>query len=239
MITKHQFPKTIESFLSGETILINKPLNWTSFDVVNKIRHSLRNKLGIKNIKVGHAGTLDPLATGLIIICTGKSTKQISNYMNMPKEYETTFRFGSTTPSYDAESEINETFPFKHITKPLLEEVIQSKFLGKIKQTPPMFSAKKIDGKRAYQFARKGIEKKMLSKEIEIMDFKIISFDLPDIIFSIHCSSGTYIRALARDLGKDLKSGAYILKLKRTKISNFLLADSLEITTFVNFLQQM
>jgi len=239
MITKHQFAKNMASFLEGETILINKPLNWTSFDVVNKIRHLLRYKLNVKKIKVGHAGTLDPLATGLVIVCTGKATKQIERYMSLPKEYVTSFRFGATTPSYDAEGEINATFPFEHITEDLLKETIKKYFTGKIEQVPPMFSAKKIDGKRAYEYARKGIEKKMLPKTVEILDFKILNYNLPDISFSIRCTSGTYIRSLARDLGEKMSSGAYISELKRTKIDNFFLEDSLEITTFANLLKQM
>ncbi len=239
MITKHQFAKNTEAFMEGETILINKPLNWTSFDVVNKIRHLLRYKLNVKKIKVGHTGTLDPLATGLVIVCTGKATKQIEHYMKLSKEYVTSFRFGATTPSYDAEEEINATFPFEHITEDLLKETLKKYFIGKIDQRPPMFSAKKIEGKRAYNYARKGIEKKMLPKKVEIFDFKILNYNLPDVSFSIQCTSGTYIRSLARDLGEKMSSGAYISELKRTKIDNFLLEDSLEITTFANLLKQM
>ncbi len=239
MITKQQFTKNPESFLQGETILINKPLNWTSFDVVNKIRFLLRDKLKIKKIKVGHAGTLDPLATGLIIVCTGKATKQISEYQNLPKEYITSFRFGATTPSYDLESEINETFSFEHITPELLERTIQEKFIGKIEQVPPVFSAKRIDGKRSYEYARKGIDKKLMPREVEIFSFKTLKNNLPEILFSIQCGSGTYIRSLARDLGRDLSCGAYVSSLKRVKINNFLLVDSLEITTFANLIKQL
>lgn len=239
MITKHQFAKNTEAFLEGETILINKPLNWTSFDVVNKIRHLLRNKLNIKKIKVGHAGTLDPLATGLVIVCTGKATKQIERYMKLSKEYVTSFRFGATTPSYDAEEEINAIFPFEHITEDLLKETIKKYFIGEIEQIPPMFSAKKIEGKRAYDYARKGIQKKISPKKVKILDFKILKYNLPNVSFSIQCTSGTYIRSLARDLGEKMSSGAYIFELKRTKINNFFLEDSLEITTFANLLKQM
>lgn len=239
MITKHQFPENPESFLEGETILVNKPLNWTSFDVVNKIRHLLRYKLNVKKIKVGHAGTLDPLATGLVIVCTGKATKQIAEYSNLSKEYIASFRFGATTPSYDSEGEINETFPYEHITEDLLKDTIAKYFMGEIDQIPPMFSAKKVDGKRAYQFARKGVEKKLLPKKVNILDFKILSYNLPEVLFSIHCGSGTYVRALARDLGEKVSSGAYISKLERIKIDNFLLTDSLEINTFANLLKQM
>jgi len=195
--------------------------------------------LNVKNIKVGHAGTLDPLATGLMIICTGKATKQIAAYQNLPKTYIATFVFGATTPSYDNETEINKTFSVEHINRDLIEEAIENYFLGIIEQIPPVFSAKKVEGKRAYEYARKGIHKKLESKKVNIYDFKILEMNFPEITFSISCGSGTYIRALARDLGEKVDSGAYLSKLKRIKIDNFLLVDSLEITTFANLVNQL
>lgn len=239
MITKHLFTNEIETFLTGETILINKPINWTSFDVVNKIRYLLRHKLNIKNIKVGHAGTLDPLATGLMIINTGKATKKINEIQKLDKEYISTFTFGGITPSFDRETNVTETFPTEHITKELIEKTIQDYFLGDIVQIPPAFSAKKIDGKPSYAYARKGIEKILSPKQVCINSFKIIKNEFPNISFSVNCTSGTYIRSLARDLGEKLSSGAYVNKLERTKIGTFFLVDSLNITTFANLLKKM
>lgn len=205
-------------FLAGEMLIVDKPLMWTSFDVVNKIRLMFRNHLGIKKIKVGHAGTLDPLATGIVVVCTGKKTKTLESLMNHDKEYVATFRFGQTTPSYDLETEPEGNYPTEHITREMLEKVIADNFTGTIEQVPPMFSAIRVDGKRAYELARKGktdnVELK--SRQISIMNFEIEKFEMPDVTARIRCSKGTYIRSIARDLGEAAGSGAHLVALRRT-----------------------
>ena len=217
------------NYQEGAVLLIDKSLKWTSFDVVRKVRYLIRNRLQIKKIKVGHAGTLDPLATGLIILCTGKFTKKIDSFQAQEKEYIATIRLGSTTASYDLESEIDETFETKHITKPLFEEKLNT-FLGEITQLPPIFSAKKIDGVRAYIKARKGEEVKMRPSLINIKELEILSLDLendlPTAIIRIVCSKGTYIRTFAHDLGKSLNSGGHLIALQRTRIGNFNLKEA-------------
>jgi len=219
----------LENILDGEVILINKPYKWSSFDVVKKIRSRLCKKFKLKKIKVGHAGTLDPLATGLLLICTGKQTKNISSYQGMKKTYEGTFKFGETTPSYDLETEVNELFDFKHIEKEDLVET-SKKFIGTISQKPPIFSALKKDGKRLYEYARNNELIDIQEREIKIYNFKIKKYNKPYVEFLIECSKGTYIRSIANDYGKSLKSGAYLHSLKRTKIGAYSLKNALDIS---------
>ncbi|MDQ3190041.1 MAG: tRNA pseudouridine(55) synthase TruB [Bacteroidota bacterium] len=207
-------------FVQGELLLIDKPLTWTSFDAVNKIRYLLQKQLGLAKLKVGHAGTLDPLATGLLIICTGKMTKQIDQYQAQEKEYTGVFTLGATTPSYDLETEPDTFFPIEHITEEQIRKTALD-FIGTSHQLPPIFSAKKVDGKRAYLKARKGEEVAVKTKEVVISDFEIISINLPEIEFRIVCSKGTYIRSIAFDFGKALCSGAYLSRLCRTRIGEF------------------
>ncbi len=226
---------TKEEYLSGKLLLIDKPLNWTSFQVVNKIRWLIRNKFSLKKIKVGHAGTLDPLATGLLIICTGKMTKEISKFQIQTKKYTGTFLLGTTTPSYDLETEPNKTFPVDHVTEDLITKSVQ-KFIGKIKQKPPIFSAIKKNGKRLYESARRGEDVIIEDREIEIFSFNILKIDIPNIDFEVECSKGTYIRSLANDFGKELSSGATLTKLKRTKIGKYSVDKSISIDKFINIL---
>ena len=207
-------------FQAGEVLLVDKPLNWTSFDVVNKLRWKLKKKYGIKRFKVGHAGTLDPLATGLLIICTGKKTKTIPEIVATKKTYTGTILLGKTTPSFDLETEYNGTFPIEHITKELLAHVRKS-FLGEQLQTPPIFSAKKIDGKRAYESARKGKAIEMKKSLISIDSFEINDDNFPEIEFEITCSKGTYIRSIANDFGEKCNSGGTLIKLRRTKVGDY------------------
>lgn len=211
---------TAEDFQNGKVLLIDKPLNWTSFQAVNKLRWEIRRAFNIKKIKVGHAGTLDPLATGLLIICTGKMTKQIETFQGQDKEYTGTFTLGSTTPSYDLETEIDNTFPTQHITNNLIQETT-SKFIGDIEQFPPVFSALKKDGKRLYEYARSGEAVKVNSRTVRISEFEITAINGLNIDFRVVCSKGTYIRSLAHDFGKALNSGAHLSALRRTKIGSF------------------
>ena len=213
-----------EQFLNGEIILIDKPLDWTSFQVVNKIRWLIRSTFGIKKIKVGHAGTLDPLASGLLILCTGKMTKSIEQFMGQEKEYTGTFTLGSTTPSYDLETEIDNTFPTDHITEELLQATL-NQFVGTIDQYPPVFSALKKDGKRLYEFAREGIE-------VNIRSFELTQKAIPKVDFKVICSKGTYIRSLANDYGKALNSGAHLSALRRTRIGEFNIEQAISIEDF-------
>ena len=221
----------VEDFKNGQVLLINKPLNWTSFQVVNKIRWLIKNKFGIKKIKVGHAGTLDPLATGLLIICTGKMTKKISSFQNQTKKYTGTFLLGSTTPSFDLETKPDNTFPVDHINKDLIINATKS-FIGKIKQKPPIYSAIKKDGKRLYESARIGENIEINDRDIEILNFNISRINMPHIDFEVECSKGTYIRALANDFGKKLNSGATLYKLNRTKIGEYSVNKSISIQEF-------
>lgn len=225
--------KTQFNFQEGEVLLIDKPLEWTSFDVVNKIRYSIRRKLNVKKVKVGHAGTLDPLATGLLIICTGKFTKRIDEFQAQEKEYTGTFYLGATTPSFDKETEIDNEYPTSHITKEMLEETSQ-KFTGEILQVPPLFSAIKIKGERAYNKARKNQDVKLQPRKISIPEFEITEIKLPEISFRVTCSKGTYIRSLARDFGESLNSGAYLSSLRRTKIGNFNVENSMSVEEMVD-----
>jgi tRNA pseudouridine55 synthase len=225
-----------EDYLSGQVLLIDKPLNWTSFQVVNKLRWEIRQAFDIKKIKVGHAGTLDPLATGLLIICTGKMTKQIDSFQAQIKEYTGTFVLGSTTPSFDLETEVNETFSTEHITDDLIYNTTKQ-FTGEIQQFPPIFSAIKKDGKRLYEFARAGETVEIKSRTITISDFEITKIDGSNIDFRVVCSKGTYIRSLANDFGKALNSGAYLSILRRTKIGDFHVANSVSIESFITSLK--
>lgn len=209
-----------EDFLSGQVLLIDKPLNWTSFQVVNKLRWSIRKAFNLKKIKVGHAGTLDPLASGLLIICTGKKTKEISLFQGQAKTYTGTIRLGATTPSYDLETDINSTFETAHITPELIVETT-SKFTGTIEQYPPIFSAVKKDGKRLYEFARANETVEISPRRIEISEFEITAIRGLDLDFKVLCSKGTYIRSLAHDFGKALNSGAHLTALRRTAIGDF------------------
>lgn len=219
---------TKEQFLEGQILLIDKPLTWSSFQAVNKIKYTLIKNLDLpKRFKIGHAGTLDPLATGLLIICTGKFTKRLSELQGQIKEYIGTITVGATTPSYDLETEINETFPTTHITAELIEQT-KKQFIGTIEQFPPIFSAIKKDGKRLYEHARKGEEIEIQSRKIEISEFKITRIELPEIDFRVVCSKGTYIRSLAYDFGKALKSGAHLTALRRTKIGDFSVDNAVE-----------
>jgi tRNA pseudouridine55 synthase len=220
-----------EDFRNGQVLLIDKPLNWTSFQVVNKIRWLIKNKFAIKKIKVGHAGTLDPLATGLLIICTGKMTKEISIFQNQTKKYTGTFLIGTTTPSFDLETKPNNTFPINHINEDLIINATKS-FIGKIKQKPPIFSAIKKDGKRLYESARIGENVIINDRDIEILSFNIPKINMPHIDFEVECSKGTYIRSLANDFGKKLNSGATLSKLRRTKIGEYSIDKSISIEEF-------
>jgi len=225
-----------ETYLDGAVLYIDKPLNWTSFDVVNKIRKSLRQQLGIKKIKVGHAGTLDPLATGLVIICTGKATKQIMQFQDMDKAYTARVRLGATTPSFDLETEIDQTYPWEHITSDRIKQALL-KLSGDQEQMPPLFSAKSVDGKRAYAMARKGKEMELKSQMIHISRLELISQELPDLILNVECSKGTYIRSLARDLGSILDSGAHITGLRRTRIGPYHVDNAISIENFLENLK--
>ncbi len=226
----------LTDFAQGSTILVDKPLGWTSFDVVNKLRWHLRQRLGVKKLKVGHAGTLDPLATGLLVICIGKHTKNIEGFIADSKTYTGTFLLGKTTPSFDLETEYNQEFPTTHIDEVLLEQVRMS-FLGKQQQVPPIFSAKQIDGKRAYDLARAGKEVVMKSNEIEIHSFTIDAQRFPEIDFEISCSKGTYIRSIAHDFGQKCESGASLIALRRTRSGAFSIADSKSVEDWISFFQ--
>ena len=221
-------------FKNGKVLLIDKPLGWTSFNVVKKIRYLIQKKYNIKKIKVGHAGTLDPLASGVLIVCTGKMTKQISSFQDTKKEYIATIKFGATTPSYDLETEIDEEYPFQHITLEKLKTILSEEFTGTIQQKPPIFSAKQINGVRAYEYARSGQKIEMKTAEVKVHEVEIISdFELmPTVRLRISCSKGTYIRSLAHDLGQALGSGAHLTGLIRTKVGDFKIEDTITIEHF-------
>jgi tRNA pseudouridine55 synthase len=227
-----------ETYLEGTVLYIDKPLTWTSFDVVNKVRKSLRYYLGIQKIKVGHAGTLDPLATGLVIICTGKLTKQIIRYQDMDKTYVARIRLGATTPSFDLETEVDQTFSWDHITREMLDIALE-RFTGEQDQLPPVYSAKSVGGKRAYEMARKGKEVELRKQHITIHNLKVLSFEPPDLTIQVECSKGTYIRSLARDLGKTLDSGAYLTGLRRTLIGPYKVSDAISPDAFIENLKHL
>jgi len=215
-------------FVKGEVLLIDKELGWTSFDAVKSIRGSLQKAHNVRRFKVGHAGTLDPLATGLLLICTGKATKTIDSLQAQEKVYTGSIHIGATTPSFDKETEIDKEFPTEHIDKNLIHETTKQ-FEGDIEQTPPIFSALKIDGKRAYKYARNNEEVKMKSRIINIQYFKITKIEMPEVFFEVKCSKGTYIRSLARDFGFALGSGAYLSSLRRTFIGDFSVEDAIKV----------
>jgi len=224
------FPAKINEFQEGQVLIFSKPHHWTSFDLVKKIKGILQKQLNQK-IKIGHAGTLDPLATGLIILCTGKATKRISEFQDMNKEYIATIELGKTTPSYDLETEFDNKYDFKHITKDIFESVLE-KFVGETYQIPPAYSAKKHKGKRAYEFARRGVEIELKASRIDIYEIELLEFYLPLVKLRILCSKGTYIRALARDIGKALDNGAYLKTLERTRIGDYFINDAFTIESF-------
>jgi len=220
------------NFLEGKVLLFNKPLTWSSFDLVKKVRNTIKSNLNIRKIKVGHAGTLDPLADGLLIICTGKFTKKIDEIQGQKKVYTGEITLGSTTPSYDLETEIEETFDTSHITEELIHNSCK-KFEGKIMQKPPIYSALKREGKRLYQHAREGTKIEIKEREVEIESFKITSIEMPKLKFEVVCSKGTYIRSLAYDFGKELNSGALLSVLRREKIGSFDLKDAFSLNSFM------
>ncbi len=223
-------------FVAGEVVFFNKPLDWTSFDLVNKFRYKLSRKLHVKKIKVGHAGTLDPKATGVMILCTGRATKRIEEFQGQTKEYVATLKLGATTPSFDLEKEIDATYPTEHITREMVESVLR-KFVGRIEQIPPAFSACNIDGKRAYELARKGEDVPLKAKVLMIDELDLMDYQLPVIKIRVVCSKGTYIRALARDIGQALDSGAHLIALERTRVGDVTLEKCLhpeDIDSFLN-----
>lgn len=230
-------PVTAQDFQDGQVLQIDKPLNWTSFQAVNKLKWALKSKLGLKKIKIGHAGTLDPLATGLLLVCTGKFTKRIAELQGQEKEYTGTITVGATTPSYDLETEINETFPTEHITEELIHETVKQ-FLGEIDQRPPIFSALKKDGIRLYEHARNGEEVEIPTRKTVIHEFEITRIALPEIDFRVVCSKGTYIRSLAFDFGKALRSGGHLTALRRTKIGNYDVKNGYGLEAFVDSLSE-
>ncbi len=225
-------------FEEGQILLFDKPLYWTSFDLVNKVRIIIRSTFGIKKIKVGHAGTLDPLASGLMIICTGRATKKIDDFRDLDKEYVATFHLGATTPSFDLETETDNTFPTDHITEELVREKLNC-FLGEQKQLPPMYSAKLIAGKRAYEYARKGEHKELEPVTVVFREIELLSCEIPDITVRLVCSKGTYIRSFARDFGAALNSGSYLSALQRTAIGSFRIEGAYEIEKFKEYVEQM
>lgn len=225
-------------FEAGQVLLFDKPLYWTSFDLVNKVRIMIRSALGLKKIKTGHAGTLDPLASGLLIICTGKATKKIEEFRDLDKEYIATIRLGETTPSHDRETEVDGRFPVEHINEELVIQILNN-FLGEQKQVPPVYSAKMVEGKRAYEYARKGIEKEMTPVTVYFRELKLVSVDMPDITVRIVCSKGTYVRSFARDIGLALESGACLTGLVRTAIGHNKLKDAFSLEKFENFIEEM
>ncbi|MDR0973672.1 MAG: tRNA pseudouridine(55) synthase TruB [Prevotellaceae bacterium] len=223
------------NFKEGEILYFDKPYGWTSFNLVSRVRNSLSRKTGEKKLKVGHAGTLDPLATGVMIVCTGRATKQIEEFQYGVKEYIATLQLGATTPSYDLEKPIDATYPTEHITEAMVRETLQ-RFVGRIEQVPPAFSACKIAGKRAYELARKGKEVNLKPKTLIIDHIELLAYDLPIIRIKVVCSKGTYIRALARDIGESLNSGAHLIELQRTRIGAVTLDDCRSLDEFTQWL---
>lgn len=225
-------------FQEGAVLLFDKPLDWTSFDVVNKVRWLLCRKLKVKKLKVGHAGTLDPKATGLVVVCTGKATKMIEHLQATEKCYRATLKLGATTPSFDCETDEDVSFPTEHITRSLVEEVI-TRFVGEIEQIPPVFSAIKVNGKRAFDYARKGKELELDARKVTIFEIMVESFELPELKLMIRCSKGTYIRSLARDIGLALSSGAYLTGLQRTRSGELNLDEAWSIESFEQAIQTL
>lgn len=225
-------------FEEGQVLLLDKPVYWTSFDLVNKVRNIIRQVTGDRDIKVGHAGTLDPLASGLMIICTGKFTKKIEDFRDLDKEYIASIHIGATTPSFDLETEIDDSFPSDHISEDLIRKTLSS-FTGEQQQVPPLHSAKMIKGKRAYEFARKGVSKQLEPVTVVFHELEMLSWRPPEIIVRILCSKGTYVRAFARDLGQALGSGAYLSALERTAIGHFKLKDAMSLENFKKFAEEL
>ncbi|MBE0661517.1 MAG: tRNA pseudouridine(55) synthase TruB [Bacteroidales bacterium] len=225
-------------FLAGETIPVNKPYRWTSFDVVNKVRYAVKKHMGIPKLRIGHAGTLDPLATGLLILCSGKHTKQIESMQELEKEYSGIFQLGATTPSFDLETEIDQTYPFDHISLEDIQKAVCN-LTGEIDQVPPVFSAIKIGGRRAFDFARNKEELELKSRKVTVRAFTISSYEPPDVGFSIVCSKGTYIRSIARDLGIMLNSGAYLKSLHRDRIGHFESISAFEVDDLLNSIMEI
>ena len=222
-----------------DTVLyFDKPLGWTSFNLVNRVRGVLSRHLGVKKLKVGHAGTLDPLATGVMILCTGKNTKLIESFQYQTKEYVATIKLGATTPSFDLETEIDAEYPTEHITEELVKETL-AKFIGEIQQIPPTYSAIKINGKRAYEYARKGDEVELKPKTLVIDEIELLEYKMPEIVVRVVCSKGTYIRALARDIGEALQSGGHLTALRRTRIGDNIVEDCLQYDDFVKNLNNL
>ncbi|OAV75863.1 tRNA pseudouridine synthase B [Bacteroidales bacterium Barb7] len=224
-------------FIAGEILYFNKPYGWTSFDLVNKFRYRLSQALKVKKIKVGHAGTLDPLATGVMILCTGKATKRIDEFQGQTKEYVATLKLGETTPSFDLEKAVDAVYPTAHITRETVEQALQS-FTGTIRQIPPVFSACKVEGKRAYELARKGEEVELKAKTLVIDEIELLEYALPVVKIRVVCSKGTYIRALARDIGTALQSGAHLIALERTRIGGVTLDRCLSVDDMEAFLNK-
>lgn len=224
-------------FISGEIIGIDKPLGWTSFDAVKRLRGAIQRRLRVKKFKVGHAGTLDPLATGVLIVCTGRATRQIESLQNGSKEYVAEITLGATTPSFDLETEIDATYPWEHITREQIEDTLP-KFVGNVMQVPPVFSAIKIEGKRAYNFARKGKEVELKAKPLEIKEIEILGFEGNKLTIRVVCSKGTYIRALARDIGEALGSGAHLTALRRTRVGDIRIEDCLSVDRAVEVIAE-
>ena len=226
-----KFPETVQDFLDGQILLINKPLGWTSFDVVKKIKNLIRTKYSLKKLKVGHAGTLDPLASGLLIVCTGKFTKRISELQGQAKMYTGDITLGGTTPSYDLETEIDTKFETNHITENFIKETT-AQFIGEIEQKPPIFSALKRGGERLYEKARRGEKFEIEARKVSVHSFDITAIEMPKVGFEIKCSKGTYIRSIAHDFGAALNSGAHLSELCRTAIGDYQLTDALEVSDF-------
>lgn len=230
--------KKCSDFEDGEILLLQKPLYWTSFDLVNKVKLAIRHHCGLKKLKVGHAGTLDPLATGLMIVCTGKATKRIETFRDLDKEYTAVIRFGQTTPSFDLESEVDGEYPSGHITEELIREKLNG-FLGEQDQEPPLFSAKFVDGKRAYELARKKIERRLDKVKVVFRELELLQYSGNDATVRIVCSKGTYVRAFARDLGHSLGSGAHLRSLVRNSIGEFRLEKALSLEELKFFLENL
>lgn len=224
--------------IAGEVLYVDKPLHWTSFYAVKRIRGVLNKRLGVKNLKVGHAGTLDPLATGVLILCTGRATKRIDELQAHVKEYVATLQLGATTPSFDLETEVDATYPWEHVTREEVERVLQENFTGSIEQVPPAFSACKVDGKRAYKMARKGREVELKAKMLVIDEIELLEFAPPSLTIRVVCSKGTYIRALARDIGEALGSGAHLTALRRTRVGDVMVEQCSSVEAAVERLME-
>ncbi len=224
-------------FIAGEVLAIYKPYTWTSFQIVNKVRYHLSRKFGVKRFKVGHAGTLDPLATGVLLVCTGKATKRIEELQSHTKEYVADIMLGATTPSFDMEHPVNATYPVEHITEGLVREALQQ-FIGNIAQRPPLFSACKVDGKRAYDLARKGSDMELAPKQVQIDEIELLECNLPQIKIRVVCGKGTYIRSLARDIGETLDSGAYLTGLTRTRVGEHRIENCINPEEFPEWLEK-